>query len=141
MHRSTNKEAYLFLTKLIQQAGLRRNEFLHLLADLGYSVSDDDFTNWGRVGRHFPRDWSLLRSMIAILRHPELVRPCTAFEALHFFSLVEMPFTELKAIAALFPLHEFALAIAHYLPFAFNLSLENALPPLERTVNNDLYSH
>ncbi|RMD82554.1 MAG: hypothetical protein D6823_01080 [Chloroflexi bacterium] len=119
MSYRANREAYIFLTKLIQRAGLRRSDFLHRLADYGYPISDDDLTNWGRSGRQFPRNWTLLRAMIAILRDPKLAQPCTVSEALHFFSLVEMPFSELHNIATLFPRQEFIIAIEHYLPFKF----------------------
>ena len=59
-----NQAAHLLLTHLIERVGLNRRSFLERLADLGYAFSDDDFTNWGRGGRSFPRNWSALRAMI-----------------------------------------------------------------------------
>jgi hypothetical protein len=111
-----NHEAYLLLGGLIDRAGLRKYEFLARLADLGYCISDDTFTNWGRLGRTFPRDWSLLRAMLRILSEPGLDQRCSASEALRFCYLTGLPFSELQALAQLFPAGEFELALIPYLP-------------------------
>lgn len=82
-----NRDAYLLLTKLMQRVGMRRGEFLARLAELGYEISDDTFTNWGRAGRAFPRDWTLLRAIVDVLRQSPLTARCTAAEALYFLVL------------------------------------------------------
>ena len=97
---------------------MRRTGLLARLADLGYHISDDSFTNWGRPGRAFPRDWSLLRALIAVVSDRQLPGRCTAAEGLRFFTLTELPFAELRALAALFPAEELSEALRGYLPDA-----------------------
>lgn len=111
-----NQAAYHLLNTLIARVELRKTEFLDQLAALGYSISDDTFTNWGRPGRTFPRDWALLRTMLRIVSNPQLRGHCTPGEALHFCALVGMPFAELPALAALFPPEAFDQALLPYLP-------------------------
>jgi hypothetical protein len=84
--------------------------------DLGHCVSDHTFTNWGRPGRAFPRDWPLLRAMLRVLSDPRLDQRCSASEALYFCHLTGLPFSELEALAQLYPLEEFAQALLPYLP-------------------------
>lgn len=64
---SPHQEAYLLLSRLIDRVGLSKRSFLERLADLGFAFSDDDFRNWGRLGRTFPRDWAALRAMIYVV--------------------------------------------------------------------------
>jgi hypothetical protein len=116
MSHAANREAYLLLTTLIQRAGLRRADFLGRLIELGYEASDDALTNWGRTGRAFPRDWGLLRALVAVVSEGEPTTRCRAEEALRFLSLVELPFSELAAVANMFPPAEFHLALEPYLP-------------------------
>lgn len=112
-----NQQAHLVLTQLIERVGFTRRSFLNRLADLGYSFSDDDFVNWGRSGRSFPRTWPAVAAMIEVVTHAHPpARRCTAQEALHFLSLVGMPFSELHTIAALYPNAEFTAALETYLP-------------------------
>lgn len=119
-----NHEAHLLLGSLISRAGLRKAEFLASLAELGYCVSDDTFTNWGRRGRAFPRDWALLRAMLHVLRGSRLAQQCSAADALRFCQLTELPFSELRAIAGLFPAEEFEEALLPYLPANLSRRLE-----------------
>jgi hypothetical protein len=113
---SSNREAYLLLTAIIQRIPLRRVEFLARLAARGHMVNDAALTNWGRAGRAFPRDWVLLRDIVAVLCDGPPATRCTAEEALRFLSLVELPFSELAAVAWHFPSHEFHTALQPYLP-------------------------
>jgi hypothetical protein len=113
----SNQEAHLLLTRLIDRVGLNRRGFLDRLADLGFACSDDDFKNWSRAGRAFPRDWQALRAMIQVVTQEQPAqRRCTAAEALRFLSLVGMPFAELQPIAELFSPDEFSTALSAYLP-------------------------
>lgn len=116
MNSVPNREAYLLLTTIMQRVGMRRGIFLARLAELGYEISDDAFTNWGRAGRAFPRNWTLLCAMVDVLRQSPHTARCTAAEALSFLSLVELPFTEIPAVASLFPAAEFHAALQYYLP-------------------------
>jgi hypothetical protein len=100
----------------MDRGGLRKAEFLARLADRGYCVGDDTFTNWGRPGRTFPRNWPLLQAMLEILSDPALEQRCTAAEALRFCALTGLPFAELHALAQLFPGEEFMQALLPYLP-------------------------
>ena len=118
-----NHEAHLLLGSMINRAGLRKAEFLASLAELGYCVSDDTFTNWGRRGRAFPRDWALLRAMLHILRGPHLAQRCSAADALRFCHLTELPFSELDAVAQLFSAEEFEEALLPYLPASLSRRL------------------
>jgi hypothetical protein len=111
-----NHEAHLLLGKLIERAGMRRGDFLARIAELGHFIGDDTFTNWGRPGRAFPRDWALIRAMLRILSDPRLDRRCSASEALRFCHLTDLPFSELHALAQLFPAEEFMQALLPYLP-------------------------
>lgn len=111
-----NQTAHLLLNTLITRVELRKTEFLDQLAALGHPISDDTFTNWGRSGRAFPRDWALLRAMLRIVSNPHLRGHCTPDEALRFCALVGMPFAELPALAALFPPDGFDQALLPYLP-------------------------
>lgn len=111
-----NREAYLFLGMLMERTGLRKAALLARLAELGHDVSDNTFTNWGRPGRSFPRDWALITDILRLVSQPERRGRCTADEALRFSALVQMPFTELRAVSSLFPLDEFAQALMAYLP-------------------------
>lgn len=112
-----NQAAFQLLLQFIDRAGLTKRSFLERLADQGYSFSDDDLANWGRAGRAFPRDWSMVRALVrAVTQDVPQQRRCTAPEALRFLELVNMPFAELQAIAALFPEDEFNRALAPYLP-------------------------
>ena len=113
---SANREAYLLLGMLIERTGMRRLDFLARLADLGYEVSDNALTNWGRPGRAFPRDWSLLRALIVVVSDSRLVRRCTAAEGLRFFALIELPFVELDSLTSIFPIDELGPALLAYLP-------------------------
>jgi len=114
-----NQEAHLALTRLIERVGLNRRSFLVRLADLGYAFSDDDFVNWGRAGRSFPRDWGALSAMIEVVtRDQPPDRRCTAGEALEFLARTGMPFAELPALAALYSPAEFNAALTTYLPSA-----------------------
>src|SRR3982751_2948503 len=82
-----NQEAHLILTRLIERVGLNRRSFLERLADLGCAFSDDDFANWGRAGRAFPRDWVALRTMVEVVtRDQPPGRRCSAGEALQFLA-------------------------------------------------------
>jgi hypothetical protein len=101
---------------LIDRTGLRKHEFLARLAELGYCISDNTFINWGRPGRAFPRDWSLLRAMLRILSDSHHDQRCSASEALRFCQLTGLPFSELQALAQLFPTEEFVQALIPYLP-------------------------
>ncbi len=114
-----NQAAHLLLTRLIERAGLSRRVFLDLLADRGYPFSDDDFANWGRRGRAFPRAPGTVHAMIHVLieSQPPQHR-CSAADALCFLGLTGMPFPELQTIAALFAPDEFGAALAAYLPAA-----------------------
>ena len=97
--------------------GLNWRSFLERLADLGYAFSDDDFVNWGRAGRTFPRDWAALHAIVQVLtRDQPPSRRCTAGEALQVLALVGMPFAELHALAALFSAAEFSAALTTYIP-------------------------
>jgi hypothetical protein len=133
---NANCEAHLQLGMLMERAGIRKTELLARLWELGYEVSDDTFTNWGRKGRAFPRDWLLLRSLIGILSQPYLPRRCTAAEALQFFALTGLPICELEIVAALFPLEEFNQALVSYLPTGLIdwLTDQRQLTMLERSV-------
>jgi hypothetical protein len=116
-HLGPNQAAHRLLAQLIERAGLSKRAFLDQLADLGYPFSDDDFANWGRAGRAFPRAPGALRAMVQVVtgqRPPE--RRCTADEALQFLGLTGMPFPELHAISALFDAAAFREALAAYLP-------------------------
>jgi predicted ATPase len=114
---SPNQAAHQLLTQLLERVGLTKRQFLDRLADLGYAFSDDDFANWSRPGRSFPRDWPALCAMLQVVTHDQpRQRRCTAAEALHFLGLVGMPFPELHAIAPLFAPAEFTDALAAYLP-------------------------
>jgi predicted ATPase len=105
------------LTHLIERVGLNKRGFLERLADLGYAFSDDDFANWGRSGRSFPRNWAALQAMIQVVTHNQPPdRRCTAAEALQFLGLIGMPFPELQTIAPLFSTAEFRKALAIYIP-------------------------
>jgi hypothetical protein len=116
MHPSANREAYLLLTTIVQRIGLRRSEFLALLAERGHMISDDAFTNWGRAGRTFPRDWVLLQAIIAIISDRQRLRPCSAAEALQLLALLDFPFAHLPQLAPLFPPHDLYTALLPYLP-------------------------
>jgi len=143
---SASREAYLLLGMLIERTGMRRTAFLAGLAELGYEVGDDAFTNWGRPERAFPRDWALLRALIVVLRDPNLDRRCTVVEALRFFALTELPFAELSALTELFPADELGPALVAYLPIpvvsqslevgASAQSLEAALGDYERSLDD-----
>lgn len=112
-----NQAAHQLLTQLLERVGLTKRRFLDRLADLGYAFSDDDFANWGRPGRSFPRDWPALRAMLQVVIHDQpRQRRCTAAEALRFLGLIGMPFPELHTIAPLFAPAEFTEALATYLP-------------------------
>lgn len=111
-----NHEAYLLLRVVVERVGMWKSEFLARLAELGYSISDDTFTNWGRPGRAFPRDWPMLRAMVCIISDPTLRQRCTAPEALRFFRLTGLPFSELQSLEQLFPTDEFTRALIPYLP-------------------------
>jgi predicted ATPase len=114
---TSNQEAHLLLTRLIERMGLNKRGFLERLADLGFAFSDDDFKNWGRAGRSFPHDWAALRAMIQVVTHNQPAkRRCTAVEALQFLGLVGMPFPELQPVARLFTADEFSSALAAYIP-------------------------
>jgi predicted ATPase len=123
-----NQAAHQVLTYLIERVGLSRRRFLDRLADLGYAFSDDDFANWGRPGRSFPRDWSALRAMLQVVTHDQpRQRRCTAAEALHFLSLIGMPFPELHTIAPMFTAADFTAALATYLPL--NTAVTSGIVP------------
>jgi hypothetical protein len=112
-----NQEAHLLLTRLIERVGLNRRSFLERLADLGHAFSDDDFVNWGRAGRTFPRDWAALHAIVQVLtRDQPPSRRCSANEALQLLALVGMPFAELHRLAALFSAAEFSAALTTYIP-------------------------
>jgi hypothetical protein len=113
--RNANCQAYLLLGKILDRMGLRKRELLAELAELGHLINDDTFTNWGRPGRSFPRDWVLIRDLLSIISKSEQKERCTAYEALKFCALVQLPFTELNGIASLFPTDEFISALAQYL--------------------------
>ncbi len=115
---AANREAYLLLGMLIDRTGMRRAGFLARLAELGYEVSDDALTNWGRPGRSFPRDWPLLRALLAVVSDPSLERRCTVAEGLRFLALTELPFTELGSLANIFPVDELVAALMCYLPLS-----------------------
>lgn len=134
---TANQEAHLLLGMLMERTGIRRPQLLALLAERGYQVSDDMFTNWGRKGRAFPRNWPLLRAIIGILSQPRLPGRCTAGEALRFFALTALPFTELAQVAALFPAGEFNQALVGYLPASVAEFLRTEEQPslLERWVS------
>lgn len=118
-----NQAAHQVLTHLIERVGLTKRRFLERLADLGYAFSDDDFANWGRPGRSFPRDWAALRAMVQVVTYDQpRHRCCTAAEALHFLGLIGMPFPELHTIAPMFGTAEFAAALAAYFPESTGLS-------------------
>jgi predicted ATPase len=117
MGPTPNQAAHLLLTHLIERVGLNKRGFLERLADLGYAFSDDDFANWARPGRSFPRNWAALRAMIQVVTHNQPPRRgCTAAEALQFLGLIGMPFPELHTIAPMFPAAEFGKALATYIP-------------------------
>lgn len=54
--------------------------------------------------------------MVDVLRRSRHMAHCTATEALYFLRLVELPFTDLTAVAGLFPVSEFYAALQPYLP-------------------------
>lgn len=127
-----NQEAHLLLSGLIERAGLRKAEFLARLAESGHCVGDHTFTNWGRPGRAFPRDWALLLAMLRVLSAPRLARRCSADEALRFCHLTGLPFSELHALAQLFSSEEFVEALMPYLPVS--LSQQLVVPERSRVV-------
>ena len=133
-----NQAAHRLLTQLIERCGLSRRDFLNQLADLGHPFSDDDFANWGRPGRSFPRSPDTLRAIVHVLAQRPPPHPrCTAPEALQFLELTGMPFSELHAIVALFPPEDFRAALATYLPVSpqplvGTLELERVPPEREQ---------
>lgn len=125
-----NQAAHQLLTQILERVGLTKRQFLDRLADLGYAFSDDDFANWSRPGRSFPRDWPALRAMLQVVIHDQPPqRRCTAAEALHFLGLIGMPFPELHGIAPLFAAAEFTDALAAYLPVHDGVTRRIVLSP------------
>lgn len=134
-NNSPNREAYLLLWTLLERSGMSKAALLARLADHGHCINDDTFTNWGRPGRAFPRNWSLLRAMIRIVSDPSLEQPCTAHEALYFWSLTGLPFAELPALAELFSADAFEQALLPYLPG----NLAERLARIERPAKSTLH--